>query len=303
MLRGDPDYRDETYYYLGRIAELESDYLQATRSYTRVTEGIRAVEAQIRAASIMFQHMGGAESALRHLEDFGSASPRFAPEMLLARAQLLLRMGRAAEGMRVIDAAVVEQGAVVDASLRRTHVDFYVALMQDAIDRGDLLAAQNWIDEGLGQYPENHNLRYAQSRLLQQQGELRRAQRSLEDLVEEAPGDPTFLNALGYLMTDSLDRHKDARGYIQRALALDPENGAILDSMGWVLYHLDDLDLALEYLERAYRAFPATEVLAHLADVHWALGDRERARQMIEDGLDETPGDPFLTEIRNRLLQ
>lgn len=303
MLRSDPDYRDETFYYLGRIAELESDYLQATRSYSRVTDGVRAVEAQIRAASIMFQHMGGAEPALSHLEDFGAASPRFAPEMLLARAQLLLQMGRAAEGMNLIDRAVAEQGAIVDESLRRAHVEFYVALMQDAIDRGDLLAADGWISEGLARYPENRNLRYAHSRLLQQQGELRRALRSLEELVDESPDDPTFLNALGYLMTDSLDRHRDARGYIQRALALDPENGAILDSMGWVLFHLDEYELALDYLERAYRTLPVTEVLAHLADVHWALGDQDLARQLIEDGLEESPGDPFLTEVRDRLLQ
>ena len=46
MLRGDPAYRDETFYYLGRIAELESDFLQAQRSYSRVTDGPRAVEAR-----------------------------------------------------------------------------------------------------------------------------------------------------------------------------------------------------------------------------------------------------------------
>jgi predicted Zn-dependent protease len=54
MLRADPAYRDETFYYLGRISELESDYLQATRSYSRVTDGPRAVEAQARTSAILY---------------------------------------------------------------------------------------------------------------------------------------------------------------------------------------------------------------------------------------------------------
>jgi tetratricopeptide (TPR) repeat protein len=175
--------------------------------------------------------------------------------------------------------------------------------MEDALTRGDLDRAEAWIDEGLDRYPGNQTLRYSESRLLQEQGRSRRAVRILEDLVDEAPENPVFLNALGYLLTDRFDRHDEARGYIQRALARDPESGAILDSMGWVLFHLGEYTLALDYLERAYRALEVTEVLAHLVDVHWALGERELARGMLMQGLEEAPDDPFLIEVRDRLLQ
>jgi Tfp pilus assembly protein PilF len=104
-------------------------------------------------------------------------------------------------------------------------------------------------------------------------------------------------------MTDQIGRHDEARGYIQRALAMNPESGAILDSMGWVLFHLEQYELALDYLERAYLALEVTEVLAHIVDVHWAMGDRELARSLLEDGLVEAPDDPFLIEVRDRLLQ
>ena len=72
--------------------------------------------------------------------------------------------------------------------------------------------------------------------------------------------------------------------------------------MGWVLFKLDQYDLALDYLERAYRALDATEVLAHLVDVHWAMGERDEARRMLLEGLDSNPDDPYLTEVRDRLL-
>ena len=301
MLRSDPGYRDETFYYLGRISELESDYLQAQRSYSRVTDGPRAVEAQIRAGAIYYEQMNDPESALRHLNEFGNANPRFAPEMLLAQAELLLRMDRAVEGIALIDNAIGENTDIADQSLKNAHIGFYSTLMQDAIDRGDLVAAETWIEDGLTRYPGEQSLRYSQAILFQEQDRLKQSVRVLEDLVEESPDNPIFLNALGYLLTDRLDEHEDARSYIQRALAMDPENGAILDSMGWVLFRLGEYELALDYLERAYRALEVTEVEAHLIDVHWALGDRELALRMLDEALARAPDDPFLNEVESRL--
>lgn len=303
MLRNNPTYRDEAFYYLGRIAEMKSDHLQATRSYARVTNGIRAVEAQIRTSAIMYEEMDDAESALRHLREFGNANPRFAPEMLLARAELLLQMDRAEDAIALIDDAIGDDGEIVDQDLQDAHIRFYSTLMEDALGRGDLESAEAWITEGLTRYPDDQSLRYSEARLLQEQGRLRRAVGMLEDLVEEAPDNPVFLNALGYLLTDQLDRHVEARDYIQRALAMNPESGAILDSMGWVLFRLGELELALDYLERAYRALEVTEVLAHLIDVHWALGDEAEALRMLEEGLAESPDDSYLNDVRDRLRQ
>lgn len=303
MLRTEPTYRDEAFYYLGRIAELQSDYLQATRAYSRVTTGIRAVDAQIATASILYNQMKDPDSALRHLSEFGAANPRFAPEMLVAQARLLLQMGRSEDAIALIDDAVQKGGATPDQSLQDAQVQFYVTLIDNAIDREDYEEAHRWVDEGLSRYADNQDLRYSQSRLLQEEGRLRRAVGILEQLVDESPDNPVFLNALGYLLTDRMDRNEEARGYIQRALALSPDSGAILDSMGWVLFRLGDYDLALDYLERAYRALEVTEVLAHLVDVHWALGDHEQAMQMLDKGLSESPDDPYLTSVRDRLQQ
>jgi tetratricopeptide (TPR) repeat protein len=303
MLRSNADFRDESYYYLGRIAELQSDYLQATRAYSRVTEGNRAVDAQIRTSAIMYRQMNDPESALRHLQEFGDANPRFRSEMLLARAQLLLNMDRAEDAIQLIDDAIGDDADVADQSLRDAQIRFYSILMQDAMDKGDLEAASSWIEQGLSRYPDNQDLLYSQARLLQEQGRLRPALRILERLVDESPDDATFLNALGYLLTDRLGRHAEARDYIQRALALDPESGAILDSMGWVLYGLGDYEHALDYLERAYRTLEVPEVMAHLVDVQWALGNHDQALKMLDEALADAPDDPYLTAVRDRLRQ
>lgn len=300
-LRGDPAYRDEAFYYLGRISEQEENYLQATRSYARVVEGTHAVEAQVRTSLIMYAEMDDAEGALRHLREFGDANPRFGSEMLLARGRLLLQMREPEQAVSLLDEAIGDDPERAEPALRDAHIRFYVALTQDAVDRNDLEEAEGWLAEGLEHYPGNASLRYSRALLLQEQGRLRRAVDVLESLVEDQPDDPTFLNALGYLLTDKFDRHTEARGYIQRALAMSPDSAAIIDSMGWVLFRLGEYEAALDYLERAHRLMDDPEVVAHLVDVHWALGDRDVALEMLEEALLELPDDPHLKEVSQRL--
>ena len=49
-IRTDPRFRDESFYYLGRIAEMQDEHLQAMRHYSRVVDGANAVDAQLRVA-------------------------------------------------------------------------------------------------------------------------------------------------------------------------------------------------------------------------------------------------------------
>ena len=298
-LRVNERYRDEAFYYLGRISEMRGDHLQATRSYARVTQGTHAVEAQVRTALITYSQMNDAEGALRHLREFGNANPLFSSEMLLAQGQLLLQMGRRQEAVDLLDEAVAESPA--DVALRASHVELYRELTQDAVDRRNLEEAELWLTEGLDRYSGDVTLRYSKALLLQEQGRLRKSVNALEALVDEHPDDPTFLNALGYLLTDQFDRHGEARGYIQRALAMDPDSPAIIDSMGWVLFKLGDYEAALDYLERAYRLFDDPEVAAHLVDTHWALGQRDQALELLDTALAAAPDDPHLQEVKQRL--
>ncbi len=301
-LRSDPRYQNESFFYLGRIAERQEEYLRATRSYSRVIDGSHVVEAQVRVASILRLEMDDPEGALRHLEEFGNANPRFSSEMLLARSQLLLQMREPEQAVRLFDAALAEDSA--DPALHAAHVRLYVILAQDAMEQADYDAAETSIDEGLDRYPGNISLRYSRALLLQEQGRHRRSVDVLEALVAENPNDASLLNALGYLLTDQFDhRHDEARGYIQRALAMNPDSAAIIDSMGWVLFKLGDYDAALEYLERAWRLEQDPEIAAHLVDVRWALGEREAALEFLESSLEEHPDDQHLRDVSRRLDQ
>jgi tetratricopeptide (TPR) repeat protein len=298
-LRGEPNYRSEAFYYLGRLAETENDFLQATRSYSRVTEGTHAVEAQRRTARILYAEQNDRDGAVRHLRAFGEANPRFATDMLVAQAELLLQMEQPDEAMRVIDEALASTPD--DPALHAAHAQLYLIQAQNASADGALDEAEKLLDEGLDRYPDNTSLRYSLALLYEDQDRNRKALDVLESLAEENPDDASILNAYGYLLTDRFNRHEEARDYIERALALDPDSAAIIDSMGWVLYKLGDYGAAADYLERAYRLEQDPEIAAHLVDVRWQLGQRDSALELLRQSLEANPDSRHLKEVDERI--
>ena len=300
-LRTRDAYSNEAFYYLGRIAEGQQNQLQATRSYARVTEGTHVVEAQLRIARIMFEQTGDEAAALEHLREFGNENTSFATDMIVARSDILMQVGRTDAAFLLITDALAESPS--DTSLQFAHVQLFTTMSQTAADEGDADRAESILDDALDIYPGNVTLRYALSLLYGEQGRSRRAAATLADLVEDEPNNPALLNAYGYLLTDEYDRHEEARDYIARALAMDPDNPAIIDSMGWVLFKQGDYESALDYLARAYRLYNDPEVIAHLIDTHWALGNLDEARALFETGLEEFPDSRHMLEIRQRLFR
>ena len=274
-LRADARYRNEAFYYLGRIAETEEQQLQAMRSYSRVTEGNNAVEAQLRAARLLYANLDDQEGALQHLREFGIANPRYNSEMLVGQGEILVQLDRKDEAMQLLSAGLEKDPD--DGGLRAAQIQLYVIQAQDAISAAEYRTAERILSRALNTYPDDTSLRYAQALIYQEQGRFRRAAITLESLVNDHPDDAGLLNALGYLLTDEMDRHEEARGYLEKALATEPNNPAIIDSMGWVLFKLGHYEEALAHLERAFEMFPDPEVAAHIVDVQWALGNVDQA--------------------------
>ena len=298
-LRADARYRNEAFYYLGRIAETEEQQLQALRSYSRVTEGNNAVEAQLRAAHLLYTNLDDQKGALQHLREFGIANPRYNSEMLAGQGEILVRLNRKDEAMQLLSDGLEKDPD--DGRLRAAQIQLYVIQAQDAISAAEYGTAERILSRALNTYPDDTSLRYAQALIYQEQGRLRRAVTALESLVNDHPDDAGLLNALGYLLTDEMDRHAEARDYLQKALATEPNNPAIIDSMGWVLFKLGHYEEALAYLERAFEMFPDPEVAAHIVDVQWALGNVDQAQELLRESLEEHPNSPHLQELDQRL--
>ncbi len=101
--------------------------------------------------------------------------------------------------------------------------------------------------------------------------------RDLTYVVSQNPNDAGALNALGYTLADRTDRLEEALTLIQRALKLAPNDGAIIDSLGWVNFRLGNHEIALKYLKKAMEQLDDGEVAAHYGEVLWAVGKTSEA--------------------------
>lgn len=170
------------------------------------------------------------------------------------------------------------------------------------------LTAEGYIDQAaetltdaLAEDPENHDLLYARAMLYDQLDDLALAEADLRTIIEYDPNHAGALNALGYILTEKSDRYAEAYDYIKRALELQPDDPATIDSMGWVQYRLGNLEIALRYLNRAMNLYPDHEIAAHLGEVLWVSGEREQARQIWREGLEIQPESSYIKETLERL--
>lgn len=165
------------------------------------------------------------------------------------------------------------------------------------LDLGEHDKALKVANNALSEYPDNTDIRYARAMLHEHAGQVEAMESDLRRVLEQEPNNAVALNALGYTLTVHTERYAEAEQLITKALDIQPENPAILDSAGWVHYHQGDNEKALEYLQKAYDILPDVEIAAHLGRVLWAMDRKDDARVVWRRALDEGEGqqlDPLL---------
>ncbi len=119
------------------------------------------------------------------------------------------------------------------------------------------------------------------------------------ELREALRIDPDFheaSNFLGYFFAERGEELDEALQLIETALEAQPDNGAYMDSLGWVYYkqateRMDDerLDLAIDKLIEAVNTSPDPEIYKHIGEIYYSLGRWEEAREYWEEAVAEFP--------------
>ncbi len=160
--------------------------------------------------------------------------------------------------------------------------------------------ALGYINEAIVYVPDDLDLLYSRALVAAELKNVEIAEQDLRFIIKQNPKHANALNALGYTLADQTDRFEEARELIEQALELRPEDAHILDSMGWVSYRLNELDTAIEYLQKAYEASPEVEIAAHLGEVLWESGDTTAANDVWLKSFNEDSTNPVLLETLKR---
>jgi tetratricopeptide (TPR) repeat protein len=104
------------------------------------------------------------------------------------------------------------------------------------------------------------------------------AEADFRKALELSPDQPQVLNYMGYSFLEMKSNLDEALSMIEKAVAAKPEDGYIVDSLGWALYRLGRYEEAVEHMERAVELMPVDSIVNdHLGDVYWAVGRQREA--------------------------
>ncbi len=114
---------------------------------------------------------------------------------------------------------------------------------------------------------------------LQESDRWAEAERDLSAALKERPDEPELLNFLGYSWIDRGEKLPQAMAMVKKAVDLNPQSGAMLDSLGWGYFRLGDYKTAVEKLEAAVVLEAGDpDVNNHLGDAYWRVGRLTEAR-------------------------
>ena len=130
-----------------------------------------------------------------------------------------------------------------------------------------------------------------------------KAEADLKRALELSGNQPYILNYLGYSWADQGVNLTEARSLIEKAMALKPNDGAITDSLGWVLFRQGDIAGAIKHLERAAELQPEDATInSHLGDAYWAVGRKREAQFQWRRALLFNPEPEEKTRLEAKLL-
>ncbi len=129
-----------------------------------------------------------------------------------------------------------------------------------------------------------------------------KAETDLKKSLELFPEQPQVLNYLGYSWIDQGVNLDEGMRMIRRAVEQRPEDGYIIDSLGWAYYRLGQYDEAVKHLERAVELKPEDPTINdHLGDVYWRIDRRQEAKFQWSHAKDLKPEPEDLPKIEEKL--
>jgi tetratricopeptide (TPR) repeat protein len=269
--------------------ELASIYLALASHIDPGNDGVRVDLAEA------LRQLGRPSQALAALEGVDAASP-YRPRALMLAALSHEDLGENDQALASADAAL---------AIARPR-----ALLVQAGDLNRSLGrhsdAERYYDEAArldaGQSREDWRLLFARAVERDRLGRWPEAEADLKRALELEPDRPELLNFLGYGWVERGGNVREGLALIERALAARPDQGYIVDSLGWAHYRLGDYDEAVIQLERAAELSPSdASINDHLGDAYWRSNRQREAEYQWRRALTQGPSPDLETQLRAKL--
>jgi len=243
---------------IGFAYEQLNDYMAAIQIYQKGMElipasfgfGTRLVEAYINSGQFF-----DARALLERIRDRHPNNLT----LISIEARLLGGEGNVEGGVNLLKGSLRTQ---------RNHPTAYLVLASFYTQHKKLKEALELLQSAKSQFPENTAIHFQLGAALEQSNRFEDAEQVFKRVLYDHPKHAATLNYLGYMLADRGIRLQESVNLLERAIKIDPYNGAYLDSLGWVYFKLARFDLAEVMLQRASKQMSWNSVIQdHLGDL------------------------------------
>jgi tetratricopeptide (TPR) repeat protein len=151
--------------------------------------------------------------------------------------------------------------------------------------------------------PDEKDLLYTRALIAEHLGKIEIMEADLKKILAKEPNNAEALNALGYTLLNDEKRYREAEKYLQKAIKLQPNEPAIMDSFGWLQFKLGNHAQATKYLQAAYEKLNSGEIAAHLCEVLWTMNKKEDVQKLFDEAIKNAPDDADLLNFKKRFLE
>jgi len=200
----------------------------------------------------------------------------------LALAQQLADTGKADEGIHMVQGLMKNSPDDRDTLIGLSQIYARLRRWKDAEDT--LVKADKYSSKP----EEKEYIQFLQGSMFERQKKYDQAEQSFRQVLQIDPNNSMTLNYLGYMMADHNTHLEEALSLIKKAISLDPQNGAYIDSLGWAYFKLGKYDEAEEALRKAADKTPNDATIQdHLGELYSKTGRFKLAATHWERALNE----------------
>jgi tetratricopeptide (TPR) repeat protein len=179
-----------------------------------------------------------------------------------------------------------------------------IAIAEAYVQAEDAPSAISLIRSSIEARPEDFDLQFQLGSILERADDRKASEAVFLKILEKNPDHAPSLNYLGYMWAENGVNLERAEEMLTRAVGQEPENGAYVDSLGWVYFRLGNLELAEKYLTDATRLLPRDATIHdHLGDVLVKRGDMQRALKSYRTAVELDPESKDIEKIRHKIAE
>lgn len=241
----------------------------------------------------VFEEMQLNEKAVKEYRKIPVASS-FYGEAVVHAAYLLKGLGRLDEAL-----AVASQG-LKERQDQPSVFAMYASLLDE---KNDYKGSLKILQQGLEKFPENTQLRFYYGTINDRLGNKDIVIQEMKKVLELDPNHVQGMNYLAFTWAEMNMHLPDAETLARRALELEPKDGYVLDTLGWILYKQQKFAESIQFLEAAHKYQSTVSIIAeHLGDAYLKQTLVEKAKKMYRKAADLETDKRKVEEIRSKIF-